>query len=1196
MTDLPSTSYVEVEDLVRIRGTNRLAFVERVAGDSTDDDDSLHHDDDASENSSITDERGRLIRWVDGIPGVSSPSSRRLDLQNHQLISTYDDEPNMHDDEDDIDELPESSPDDFKDSSLNGTVNIPRHLPEGHAVIVNAATGEKTVRPATELTLLDRNFDPGQLVTWAPSCTPQGYENITPQSGIVEKVAKRVIVRRVCDIIPSTVDNPDPETCFEVSSEQLGFFSGVRAGDTVVRGSWVGVVDYFQEDVFVEFSDGGIACVPGHRKSLRNVDSRTPDRKRPDPFSEGLFYPGQRVRSLPEVWRTIALWIRGSYSGEDEGIVKSVKIGDLGVEFVAKSMYTSTGEEPFQNLDEQERGVVVVPFSQVTLLESFRNLWWSVGDRGFLLVSPQECHFNHVKLSAQSNLPTLPTAHIADDGDDAEWEEDDLTSPVSGAASSVTLPPRLSTKTRSKKQGGRLMKAQRKARERSGMNTQAGTVTDAALMNSCASPDDVVQVVGTRSLVDVLWQDGTKSVGVSSLNFRINNHPDPYDFWPGEIVTRTEEELLRERCLDGKGSAPANMPKGAVVRVNQKDRTATVKWQKDPDSPFEEEEETSVYELKSEEYDVSIGDTVLRVPRDSNPDEKQTEWVGVVTNQHMGECTVAWYGGTVSSIPARDLLYISGGDEEETFETGMSTADIEGDPLSGLRGQGIRALVVEVSQNSEYYRNWGPDEEGEGVQTESASHTKYGRTVIEGLLTATEVYRFRRDIEGQNIDAAVERAVQIVSKELEDKRFTSDGSLRRRSISKSEERRIAAGMTFHVLSELFCQTLRTNDDEDSLLIPTAPPPYHEWAEFIAKVQAAYAAVFKTEVDWLTRNSLFYLSSLRRQDDAEVSASNGRKVNLQRSSNESANKISAENESMAYSSPTIVDIERFSIVDEFSNFHVFPNASSSSVSSPNFLSVVRKEWNRLRKNLPSGVIVRVCEAKLDRLRAGIVGPQDTPYADVIFFFDIQLCSTYPMSPPEVWFHSHGRRLNPNLYEDGKVCLSILGTWDGDDIESWDAKTSNLLRVLLSLQALVFVEEPYYNEAGYGKQRGTSEGRLNSLMYNESAFLLSMRHVVQTLRPGRVPKDCREVAVTHYRNVGPRILERCKRLLDGLHRNDQDADGRSVNGKIADYIPYSSPGFKKSLHQLMKSLETAISSCYEESGDNFYLVDQSPPLSR
>ena len=38
-------------------------------------------------------------------------------------------------------------------------------------------------------------------------------------------------------------------------------------------------------------------------------------------------------------------------------------------------------------------------------------------------------------------------------------------------------------------------------------------------------------------------------------------------------------------------------------------------------------------------------------------------------------------------------------------------------------------------------------------------------------------------------------------------------------------------------------------------------------------------------------------------------------------------------------------------------------------------------------------------------------QDSPYADGLFFFDIQLPSDYPDVPPRVYYHSHGDRLNP-----------------------------------------------------------------------------------------------------------------------------------------------------------------------------------------
>ena len=61
---------------------------------------------------------------------------------------------------------------------------------------------------------------------------------------------------------------------------------------------------------------------------------------------------------------------------------------------------------------------------------------------------------------------------------------------------------------------------------------------------------------------------------------------------------------------------------------------------------------------------------------------------------------------------------------------------------------------------------------------------------------------------------------------------------------------------------------------------------------------------------------------------------------------------------------------------------------------------------------------------------IVGPAKTPYEDGLFAFDVQLPANFPSSPPVFHYLSYcNERLNPNLYEDGKVCVSLLGTWSG-----------------------------------------------------------------------------------------------------------------------------------------------------------------------
>lgn len=91
---------------------------------------------------------------------------------------------------------------------------------------------------------------------------------------------------------------------------------------------------------------------------------------------------------------------------------------------------------------------------------------------------------------------------------------------------------------------------------------------------------------------------------------------------------------------------------------------------------------------------------------------------------------------------------------------------------------------------------------------------------------------------------------------------------------------------------------------------------------------------------------------------------------------------------------------------------------------------------------------------DILRVMITGPVDTPYEHGLFVFDVKLPPDYPASPPVLHYLSQcSGRLNPNLYEDGKVCVSLLGTWTGRGSEVWTSK-SNVLQVLVSIQGNLF----------------------------------------------------------------------------------------------------------------------------------------------
>ena len=189
----------------------------------------------------------------------------------------------------------------------------------------------------------------------------------------------------------------------------------------------------------------------------------------------------------------------------------------------------------------------------------------------------------------------------------------------------------------------------------------------------------------------------------------------------------------------------------------------------------------------------------------------------------------------------------------------------------------------------------------------------------------------------------------------------------------------------------------------------------------------------------------------------------------------------------------VDIMRetafgFAKIIESRHFKFMDKTSSSNVT-PNFSRRLKSEIRNLSSNLPisdtSSIFLRIDENNMSIMKFLIIPHPDTPYAYGCFEFDMYLNADYPNTPPHVEIITTGGgkfRFNPNLYDNGKVCLSLLGTWSGTGGESWSTE-STILQVLLSIQSLIFCEEPYFNEPGYESSRGTKEGKVKNDAYME-----------------------------------------------------------------------------------------------------------------
>jgi len=95
-------------------------------------------------------------------------------------------------------------------------------------------------------------------------------------------------------------------------------------------------------------------------------------------------------------------------------------------------------------------------------------------------------------------------------------------------------------------------------------------------------------------------------------------------------------------------------------------------------------------------------------------------------------------------------------------------------------------------------------------------------------------------------------------------------------------------------------------------------------------------------------------------------------------------------------------------------------------------------------------------------AYISGPEDSVYVGGNYFFALTFPYDYPHKPPNVEFKTSdgSTRFHPNLYRSGKICLSILNTWKG---EQWTGCQS--IRTILLTIMSVLDDKPLLHEPGF-----------------------------------------------------------------------------------------------------------------------------------
>ncbi|XP_057525752.1 putative ubiquitin-conjugating enzyme E2 38 isoform X1 [Amaranthus tricolor] len=266
-------------------------------------------------------------------------------------------------------------------------------------------------------------------------------------------------------------------------------------------------------------------------------------------------------------------------------------------------------------------------------------------------------------------------------------------------------------------------------------------------------------------------------------------------------------------------------------------------------------------------------------------------------------------------------------------------------------------------------------------------------------------------------------------------------------------------------------------------------------------------------------------------------------------------------------------KQFDTVTDCSDHYFMNYKGSAPLDTKSWVKKIQDEWKILEQNLPENIYVRAYESQLYLLRAVIIGPAGTPYHDGLYVFDVFFPAAYPNHPPLVHFHSNGFRMNPNLYDCGKVCLSLLNTWNGERNEMWLPNKSTVLQLLVSIQALILNAEPFFNEPGYEKIFRGVDGTKKSRDYSEDVFIKSLKRMMIIIR--NPPQHFEDLVSGHFRIYAHDVLTACKAYADGA------AVGCNVKSWLQQGDNAPKPGsvrFKSEISKIM----TPLVKCFVDHG--------------
>ena len=136
----------------------------------------------------------------------------------------------------------------------------------------------------------------------------------------------------------------------------------------------------------------------------------------------------------------------------------------------------------------------------------------------------------------------------------------------------------------------------------------------------------------------------------------------------------------------------------------------------------------------------------------------------------------------------------------------------------------------------------------------------------------------------------------------------------------------------------------------------------------------------------------------------------------------------------------------------------------------------KEIQQFMEDPPEHIWIDYSDDNLTNIQVLFIGPRYSPYSRMFLRFQIDFPEEYPIKPPKVQFtSSHSRKIHPNVFPGGWVCLSTLNTGDAS---GW-VPSINLTALLATVYSM-FTKEMIMTDNSHEHEK--SEEFFPGIMYD------------------------------------------------------------------------------------------------------------------